>query len=162
MVFVSLFCFVFISTSLSQRLSSEEVRAGTQVRNLEAEIDAEAMEERCLLTLSPRLVQFAFLYTSHLAIYKGPPAQRKMALSTMGWVMSQQPLIITVLHFLQTNLKETFSHCGSQVTLAFVSCHETSHHTMEQMNTNTTAIYLISKDNLKIIRFRYKFVTVDT
>lgn len=86
----------------------------------------------------------------------------KMALSTMDWVVSQQPLIITVLHFLQTNLIETFSHCGSQVTLVFVSCHETSHHTMEQMNTNTTAIYLISNDNLKIIRFRYKFVTVDT
>ena len=63
MVFV---CFVFISTSISQRPSSKEVRAGTQGRNLEVEVDEEAMEECCLLVLSPRLAYVAFLYTSHL------------------------------------------------------------------------------------------------
>ena len=52
----------FIS-SYSLQCIIQRIRAGTQVRNLEAEANAEAMEECCLLAYFTWLVQPAFLYT---------------------------------------------------------------------------------------------------
>ena len=151
---------LFISTSISQRPSSKEVRIGTQGRNLEAKVDAETMEEGCLLALSPRLTHFAFLYTVIDKFTKDHLPKDGTVHNRLS--VSHPSLITTVLHFLQVNLMETFSHLRLQEPLDIVSCNETIHHTMEQMNTNATTIYLISNDNLKLIRCTYKFVTVNT
>ena len=52
------------------RLSSRNIRSGTQGRNPEEETEAEAAEEkRCLLACFPRLAQRTFLYNPE------PPAQ---------------------------------------------------------------------------------------
>lgn len=54
---------IYFSFQLSgDSVSPREVRAEVQGRNLEAEAEAEATDECCLLTFSPRLAQLACLH----------------------------------------------------------------------------------------------------
>jgi hypothetical protein len=59
----------FVSWSTAQFIMKRRRQAGTQSRNEEAGTESETTEDFCLLASSPRLAQFAVLYSAVLSAH---------------------------------------------------------------------------------------------